>query len=246
MKVCIVIPMYNEESIAEHSLETISHYTRQLPPQVTILVVNDCSTDKTEAIVKQLISQQSDKHIQLVSHKQNKGYGGANRTGIQYAIDHNYDYVLFMDSDLTNDPKYLAAFYVKMEEGYDYIKASRYIPGGAMQGVPKWRATISVLGNHIARLLFDLPIHDCTNGFRAGKVDIYKKVKLHEDKFAVIVEELYQVKFIANSFCEVAYILTARTEIEGLSSFVYKPSVFKDYLKYAVKSFLHITPLQLQ
>ena len=114
MKVCIVIPMYNEARIAKHSLKTILSYTRMLPPVTTILVVNDYSKDNTEEIVREVITMQPDDHLQIISHTVNQGYGGANRTGARFAIDRGYDYVLYMDSDLTNDPKYLRDFYTKM------------------------------------------------------------------------------------------------------------------------------------
>ena len=245
MKVCITIPMYNEEAIASKNLFAILGYTRKLPKTTTVLVVNDCSVDKTEEIILSLIKKQPDAHLKLISHKKNLGYGGANITGMQYAIKNNYDYVLFMDADLTNHPKYLRDFYAKMDKGYDYIKASRYVPGGAMEDVPKWRALISIIGNAIARTLFGLKISDCTNGFRAGKVEVYKKMTLTESKFALIMEELYQAKFIAKTFVEIPYILTARTG-EQLTSFAYKPKVFMDYLKYALKSFLRIKPQHLK
>lgn len=242
MKVCIIIPMYNEEHIARKNLETILSYTRKPSPETTVVIINDCSRDNTEAIVQQVIAEQPDDHLRLISHTTNRGYGAANRTGSQYAIEHGYDYVLFMDSDLTNHPKYLAHFYRLMESGYDYIKASRYIPGGKMEGVPWSKQVISRLGNLVASRLFGLPLHDCTNGFRAVKTDILRGLRLTEDKFALIMEELYQAKGAARTFAEVPYILTARLQPENPSSFTYRPSVFWVYLKYAMKSFLNISP----
>ena len=65
-------------------------------------------------------------------------------------------------------PAYLADFAECMADGSDVVKASRYVRGGGVQGVPCWRVGLSVVGNTVARLcLFRLPIHDCTNGFRA-------------------------------------------------------------------------------
>lgn len=241
MKVCIVIPMYNEEVIAQKNLCVIMEYTRNLPQQTTVLVVNDCSTDKTGEILELIRKSQLDNHLQIISHSKNLGYGGACRTGTQYAIQNRFDYVLFMDADFTNHPKYLIEFYKKMAAGFDYIKASRYVLGGKVEGVPRWRALISIIGNGIACWLYGLKIHDCTNGFRAGRVDIYKKMQLAENKFPVIMEELYQAKFIAKTFCEVPYILTARVKGRP-TSFTYKPEVFFDYFKYALKSFFKIIP----
>ncbi|KKQ78585.1 MAG: Glycosyl transferase family 2 protein [Parcubacteria group bacterium GW2011_GWC2_38_7] len=156
IKVCIVVPMFNEERIARISTETIIQYTKALPPTATLLVVNDGSRDKTEDIIKTIAAQYQPKDFTVLSHATNRGYGAALKTGIRYAVDNKYDYVLFMDSDLTNHPKYLHVFYEKMIEGWDYIKASRYAKGGRVEGVPWLHRVISIVGNHIARHLYGL------------------------------------------------------------------------------------------
>jgi glycosyltransferase involved in cell wall biosynthesis len=242
MKVCIVVPMFNEAAGARRNLETILSYTRKLPPPTQVVVVNDCSTDTTEEIVTQLMAEQPDGHLQLVSHAANAGYGAANVTGARFALEHGCDYALFMDSDLTNHPKTLADFYGPMQHGIDYIKASRYVRGGGMAGVPCLRQAISRAGNAVARLLFGLPIHDCTNGFRAVHARVLRQLHLQEKKFALIVEELYQAKFLASTFAEVPVVLTARQGQDKPSSFTYPPSVFWIYFKYALKAFLQIRP----
>jgi glycosyltransferase involved in cell wall biosynthesis len=232
MRLCVVIPMYNEAQIALKSLETILPYTRKLPIPTTVLVVNDCSRDETEAIVKDVIRKQADDHLQLISHPHNQGYGGANRTGIRYAIEKGFDYVLFMDSDLTNDPKYLADFCVKMLEGYDYIKATRYAKGGGFTGVPWKRRIISKTGNRVARCVSGLPITDITNGFRAVKTDILRKVELQENHFSLIVEELMKSKKYVKKMGEIPNILGTRGGDAKGTSFNYDFKTYWKYFKY--------------
>lgn len=238
LKVCVVIPMYNEETVARHSIQTILGYTRKIPCTMTILVVNDGSEDATESIVGQLTNEFENEDLNLVSHAENIGYGAALRTGIQYVIEQHYDYALFMDSDLTNHPKYLKAFYEKMVEGWDYIKASRYGKGGATIGVPWQHRMLSAAGNLLVKVLYGLPLTDLTNGFRAVKVDILEKMALTEPGFSIIMEELYFVKFLAQSFCDIPYVLTSRKEGQGKSKFSYGPKTYYRYLKYPVKGLL--------
>ena len=88
-----------------------------------------------------------------------------------------------MDSDLTNDPADVPRFAARMAEDLDVIKASRYIAGGRMVGVPWQRAAVSRVGNGLARWLFRLPVHDCTNGFRAVRVPILQQMDLTERRF---------------------------------------------------------------
>ena len=96
--------MYNEENLVKESLETIIKYTNDLQYTVEIIVVNDGSNDSTKLIVQQIADRKDSNKLILLSHQNNKGYGAALKTGINYALLHKYDYVLFMDSDLTNHP----------------------------------------------------------------------------------------------------------------------------------------------
>lgn len=238
MKICIIIPMYNEQNIAKLSLTTIMDYARQLPDAFTVVVVNDGSKDNTEIILRGLFSEYSHDQYRVITHCVNKGYGAALKTGIGFAIDNNYDYVLFMDSDLTNHPKYLQKFYEKMAEGYDYIKATRYAKGAVTAGVPWQHRIISATGNLLARILYGLPLTDLTNGFRAVKVDILRKITLSESGFSIIMEELYRVKNLAKSYCEIPFVLGSRADGQGKSKFSYSLRTCFQYFKYPLKSFL--------
>lgn len=237
MKTCIIIPMYNEEAVAQECLSTIVPYIVHLPGETEILVVDDGSSDKTQAIVKQFVSSGHSKSVHLISHPNNRGYGAATKTGVQFAIKNGYEYVIFMDSDLTNHPRYLEKFYEKMEAGFDYIKATRYAKGGNVEGVPWQRRVISFVGNLIARPAFRLSLTDFTNGFRAVKVDILKQVIYIERGFPVIMEELWQAKKLTSSFCEVPYTLTSRKAEQRITSFSYNWRTYVAYLKYVRKAF---------
>ena len=138
MNICIVIPIYNEEIIVKESIETILAYTSNRVHNVSIIAVNDGSNDSTEHVLQQINNRDEDNKLILLSHQNNKGYGAALNTGINYALLNNYDYALFMDSDLTNHPKYINLFIDKMCEGYEYIKATRYGKGGTVRGV-SWK-----------------------------------------------------------------------------------------------------------
>jgi len=243
MNVCIIIPMFNEQSLAQQSITTILSYIKELPSSTTLLVVNDGSVDQTQKIVKGCIAKEGNSgQLVLLSHQYNRGYGAALRTGIQYAVDHAFDYALFMDSDLTNHPKYLRLFYEKMAQGCEYIKATRYRAGGGMEGVAWKRQLFSRAGNHIGRLLLQLPLSDVTNGFRSVKVDILRHVTLHENGFPIIMEELAQAKKYVHSYAEIPYVLTERMANQGATHFPYSFSTMATYLYYALIGFFYARP----
>lgn len=234
--------MYNEAVLARLSLETILEFIPNLPGTTTLCVVDDGSRDATPTIVADVMRTKEGQCVQLVSHKINQGYGAALRTGMCFAIDGDYDYALFMDSDLTNHPKYLAAFYEKMREGCEYIKATRYVEGGGMEGVPLKRRLFSQVGNFIGGALFQLPLTDVTNGFRAVKVDILRELHLKENGFTIIMEELCQAKKLVHSFGEVPYILTDRKVGQGDTHFPYTMRTMATYLRYALIAFFYERP----
>jgi len=244
IKACIVIPMYNEEAGVEKCVKAINSYIETLEYLDALIIVNDGSTDVTGTILKELLPDY--KKLIILSHNSNCGYGSALRTGAAWAIKESFDYVIFMDSDLTNDPKFLPLIFEKMQAGYDVIKASRYIKGGRQKGVPVWRSAISIVANRLASMLYGINVRDCTNGFRAVKTKVLCQMDLQESGFEIIMEELYQAKFLDSSFCEVPYTLTARFDSIRPSSFIYNPNVFYRYLKYALKSFLKRPPEYLK
>lgn len=236
--------MYNECEIAARCVEAITKQLRLSSVRSGLIVVDDGSSDGTAAVLDSL--QPTTPNLFVVHHVHNGGYGAGVQTGIKKAFELGFDYVLFMDSDLTNDPKYIPLFVEKMQEGCDVIKASRYMTGGGAVGVPKYRVLISSVGNRLSRFLFGLPLTDCTNGFRAARVSILLRLPLKETGFAIIMEELCYAKHVAKTFAEIPYTLTARPKVGRPSSFAYRPAIFFRYLKYAVKSLLGTTAIDIR
>lgn len=237
---CVIIPMFNEESGAEICVRRVCPALAAIPYSSKLITVNDGSRDQTGPILDRLAPEFP--NLLVVHHARNAGYGAALRTGIAKAAELGFDYALFMDSDLTNDPADIPKFVALMERGVDVIKASRFVPGGGMQGVPWQRSIFSNTGNMVARVLFRAGIRDCTNGFRALKVPILERMNLQERGFPIIVEELYQSKSLARTYGEVPVVLTSRTDDQRPTSFSYNSTTFRKYLGYACKAFLGIQP----
>jgi len=213
--------MFNEEAGAERCVVEVCRELGRLPYRSRLIVVDDGSSDGTAAILHRIGLAQP--LLQVVTHPVNRGYGAALRTGVEAAHDGRFDYVLFMDSDLTNSPADVPRF-------------------GGVRGVPFSRWIISAVGNRVARTLFGIPIHDCTNGFRAVKVSLLKRMELRERRFPVIMEELHWCRFLARTYAEVPVVLTARQADQRPTAFVYRPSVFWSYLRYPVLAFLRRPP----
>lgn len=236
----VVIPMFNEASGAERCVAAVCRELERLPHRSRLIIVDDGSADGTADLVRRLVP--TEPRLEVVAHQTNRGYGAALQTGVAAAHAQRVDYALFMDSDLTNSPADIPRFVAEMERGIDVIKARRYGGGGGVRGVPFSRWIVSAVGNRIAHALGGVPIHDCTNGFRAVKVAILRQMTLRETRFPVIMEELYWCRFLARTYAEVPVVLTARQADQRPTAFVYRPSVFWSYLKYPLLALLRRPP----
>lgn len=164
----VIIPTYNESE----NLERLISEVFMVAPEVEILVVDDNSPDGTGDIAERLALTQS-VHVR---HRPGKmGLGTAYVEGFQWALEHNYDYVLEMDCDFSHQPRYLPAFLQAIKSA-DLVIGSRYIQGGS---TPDWNALrklISWGGNQYARLMLGLTTNDATGGFRCYRSEILERV----------------------------------------------------------------------
>jgi dolichol-phosphate mannosyltransferase len=228
----VIVPMFNEERNAERCVSAILPLLSRELPSARLFVVNDGSTDGTDAILRGLLAGGMD--FQYVPCERNQGYGAALVAGARAALGAGYEFGLFMDSDLTNDPALIPRFAERLAGGdLDLLKASRYVPGGGMEGVPLRRQLPSRLGNWLAARLFGMGLHDLTNGFRAVRLSMIADVQFRERGFPQILEEMVELKRRGARVAELPYVLTSRTDPEASSKFSYRPAVVLRYLKYA-------------
>ena len=90
-KVIFVIPAYNESKHIKNVIQDIQTNI----PNADIVITNDYSTDNTKEIVENL-------GITCLNVPFNMGYAMAVQTGIKYAYDHEYDFVIQFDADGQN------------------------------------------------------------------------------------------------------------------------------------------------
>lgn len=237
-KAIIIIPTYNESKGITATIEAVLPVFDKIKHwDMGILVVDDTSPDKTYEVVEQLQKQYSNLHLFLNPTK--AGLGGAYLKGMAYAFDKlKADVVFEFDADLSHDPTKIPSLLAKIEEGYDLVLGSRYIPGG---GIPEdWgahRKFLSIMGNLVARLILgNLTIKDWTGGYRAITRRVYERVlpELSSKRFSGYT---FQIGFLHKAVkagftvAEVPYYFKDRTI--GLSKI--GPEYIKNTLIYLLK-----------
>ena len=175
-----VVPVYNEEAGIEQSLRAIVAVVARYSGRAIVIAVDDGSGDRSGAVLVDL-ERELDLLV-MCRHKVNAGYGAALRTGAHKAAELGFDFVVFIDSDLTNPPDDILKIGELASRGHSYIKGSRFVTGGGMGSVPFRRQIFSEAGNAIGRTLFGTRLRDVTNGFRAVRTELFLSWPLRETR----------------------------------------------------------------
>lgn len=154
MRILVIIPAFNEEG----NLGALIKKFKDI--DVDILVINDCSTDRTADVCKRY----NTKHIDLPC---NLGIGGAVQTGYKYAANNNYDIAIQIDGDGQHNPHYISELIAPIINGQaDMVIGSRYITREGFQSSFIRRVGIKHF-TRLIKLLLKQNITDPTSGFRA-------------------------------------------------------------------------------
>lgn len=169
-KVLIVMPAYNEAENIEKVLKEIKkdiHYA-------DILVINDCSTDNTKEIVEK-------NNVRCITNVFNMRYAMAIQTGLKYARDNNYDYVIQMDADGQHIAKEAEKLYHEIKKSkVDIVIGSRYVKEMGYP-CPFFRRIGTKMFEIMIRLFCRQKIADPLSGFQClNKRVIEKYAKIGE------------------------------------------------------------------
>ena len=110
--ISVIIPCYNEESNIPTLYQRLSAVFRDITPRYEFLFVDNNSTDRTRAVLRELASR--DKNVKAIFFSRNFGnsqYGYS--AGSVYASG---DAVIWMEADLQDSPEIIKAFVVKWQE----------------------------------------------------------------------------------------------------------------------------------
>ncbi|HKK29955.1 MAG TPA: glycosyltransferase family 2 protein, partial [Alphaproteobacteria bacterium] len=124
-------------------------------------VVDDGSTDKTAALAE-------DAGAKVVSHPQSLGNGAAVKAGARAA---GGEILVFLDADGQHDPADIPRLLEKLDEGYDMVVGARSSSSHANTA----RLAANGIYNVIASMVTGHRIPDLTSGFRAVKVERFRK-----------------------------------------------------------------------
>ena len=130
--VFVLMPAYNAARTVEKVFARVPAQARQRIRRY--VVVNDGSTDETEAALARL-QQQFGANLAILRHNPNRGYGEAIKTLFRYALAEGAEAGIVLHADGQYSPEKIPDLLVPLDSGTaDLVQGSRMLGGGALRG----------------------------------------------------------------------------------------------------------------
>lgn len=211
----IIIPAYNEAPTIHRILDLVREVSLTDHLQKEIIVINDCSTDDTAAVVGAYIAQhRAQAYLRLLNHEVNQGKGAALHTGIAAASG---DYLIIQDADLEYDPREYNLLLRPMLEGFaDVVYGSRFRGGKPHRVLFFWHSIGNQLLTFLSNAMTGLNLTDMETCYKLFRRDIIKGLTLQEKRFGFEPEVTARVARVPKvRIYEVGISYYGRTYDEG-------------------------------
>jgi glycosyltransferase involved in cell wall biosynthesis len=217
MKLSIVMPVYNEEKTLLSIIDCVRR--AELPKEIhetEIIIVDDCSTDRTRDILREFDSELND-DIRIFYHETNQGKGGALKTGFEQVTG---DIVIIQDADLEYDPnEYQKLLQPIIAEKADVVYGSRFIGGDSHRILYFWHMIANRILTLLSNMFSDLNLTDMETCYKVFRREVTEKINIEEKRFGVEPEVTAKLAFLARNngirIYEVGISYYGRTYEEG-------------------------------
>ena len=169
-KVAVIMPAYNAEKTLKQTYDEIY---RDFVDEV--ILVDDNSQDNTKIVSKEL-------NIKTIVHKENKGYGGNQKSCYKAALKSGADIVVMLHPDYQYTPKLIPAIVCMMAfEQYDAVLASRMLGNSALKGgMPIYKFIATKFLTYFENTLTGEKLSEYHTGFRGFTREVLENLPLAE------------------------------------------------------------------
>lgn len=200
VKITALLCTLNEE-------KNLPHVLPRLPEDIDeVLIVDGRSRDKTVEVAKKLCPRAR------VVFQPGKGKGDALRYGIKRARG---DIIVMLDADGSMSPEEIPRFVQPLLEGYDFVKGSRFLPGGGTSDMPKHRKFGNWVFTTLTNIFHRTKYTDLCYGYNAFWKKAFKKVFFKGNGFEVETEINIKINKAGLKVIEVPSFETERLNGEG-------------------------------
>ncbi len=227
--VSVVIPVFNEEEGIAECISSVDNELKKAKVSYEIIIVNDCSTDRTGQILSHI------KGIKVVNHIKNHGYGASIKSGIKEAKG---DWILITDADGTYSYSAVPEL-IKETQNYDMVIGARIKKGAK---IPLLRRPAKFFIKKLAEYLSGAEIPDINSGLRIFNKEIaHRFMTLFPDGFSFTVT--ITISSIVNGY-NIKYVPVDYKKRKGKSSI--KPlRDFFGFISLVVRLITYFKPLNV-
>ena len=237
-RIMVHVVAYNAAATLAQTLDRIP---REVRPQLAeVCVFDDASEDNTFLVgegYKVTSSDQWPVPLKIIRNPKNRGYGGNQKLGYRYAIDHGYDVVVLLHADGQYAPEEMARLIQPVLDGdADAVFGSRMMNkrDALRGGMPlyKW------LGNQVLtrfqNAALGMSLTEFHSGYRAYSVEALSRIpfEANSDDFHFDTQIIRQLKAGGFRIKEVPIPTYYGTEISYVNGFKYAKDVVKSVVEY--------------
>lgn len=183
--ISVFFPAYNDAGTITSMVITSLLTLRELTDDYEVIVINDGSADHTPDVLDELARVYPDE-VRIIHHPQNRGYGGALRSGFAAATK---EWIFYTDGDAQYDPRELKNLVDLAGEQVDFINGWKI-----ERNDPFHRIMIGRIYQYIIKLSFGLRLRDVDCDFRLMRREVFDKVELTSESGVICVELMKKVQ----------------------------------------------------
>jgi glycosyltransferase involved in cell wall biosynthesis len=213
-KISIIVPAYNEASTISIIIDKLVNLSLINNIKKEIIIVNDCSTDNTNALIQNIITSYPEAEIVYILHEKNSGKGAAIHSGIKNATG---ECLIIQDADLEYDPNEFNILLKPVIDGYaDVVYGSRFMGGSPHRILFFWHTIGNKFLTFLSNLFTNLNLTDMETCYKLFNTSIIKNINLNEKRFGFEPEVTSKISKIKNiRIYEVGISYYGRTYLEG-------------------------------
>lgn len=203
----VVIPAYNEEA----TLELIVERTLMVPHLLEIIIVDDCSSDRTGEIARRLAESRAE--VRYMRQSRNGGKTEALKRG--FALTQG-EIVIVQDADLEYDPAEIPAVIQPILDGQaDVVYGSRFLVRKAARLLYFYHYVANRALTLMSNMLTNLNMTDLETGYKAFRGEIIRNMKIVSSGFGFEVEVSAKIAKLGCTIYETPISYYGRTYEEG-------------------------------